>query len=100
MPASQSPTHTYPAELIAEFARLKQRTLLLLESAAAGQPDKAALIDHLHRLGGAAGLFGEAALGSAAKVLGDRIEDAAQAVRPADYAALAALIPSCTDCDP
>ena len=92
MPAHQTMPEGFPADLIAEFAGLKQRIARLLETAAAGAPDQPALIDHLHRLGGAAGLFGEGALGSAAKQLGERIEFSPQDVQGADYAALAALI--------
>lgn len=92
MSAKQPLPENFPADLIAEFASLKQRIARLLEAAAAGAADGPALIDHLHRLGGAAGLFGERALGEAAKVLGDRIEFTPDTVRPADYAALAALI--------
>ena len=92
MSANQSMPEDFPADLIAEFGQLKQRVARLLDSAAAGAADAPALIDHLHRLGGAAGLFGEGALGRSAKLLGDRIEFSPAAVQPADYAALAALI--------
>ena len=82
----------YPAELIAEFAGLKARNLALLDAAIAGAADREGLIDHLHRLGGAAGLFGEGALGEAAKALGESIEASASALPAAGYAALAGLI--------
>jgi HPt (histidine-containing phosphotransfer) domain-containing protein len=92
MSVSPSASDRFPADLLAEFDRLKRRIGRLLDTAAAGTPDWPALIDHLHRLGGAAGLFGEEALGAAAKRLGERIECAPEAVQAADYAALAALI--------
>lgn len=82
----------YPPELHAEFAALVARTGALVASAQAGTPDRDGLIDLLHRLGGAGGLFGRGELGAAAKALGEAIEASAVPLPASAYAPLAALI--------